>query len=460
MREKSLHDELTFALTADVAEAHRQIPIAPCDWHLLGCQVEKGEQSMSIPWARLGLLQPHTTGHAPPQHLGGLHSTAQHTQPAPGTSSSRTTSTWRLGGPQYRPALLVFFVLCAVTGFPLSWNKTAGGDLVTGVGFELLHQTHQLGISARRAEWFVKWSRDMASKRVVHMHSFEEGLGRITYVAGALEHVRPFLAPLYRFLAIHPRSSVRVIPPYVTFFLRYVAQQVEAGRHFPCALDLRASSQAPRVDAQASSERTGIGGWLPVVRRDGSIDKWASSWFSHEVKEEVWPWLFEKRGSAALVISTFEALAVLISLKAFYGDESPQYQRKVVVAPTWTDNRGNGAALNKLMSTKFPSSAVLMELAAHLRKTGIKAEVHWAPRTANREADALANGEVAGFNPERRISIEPDRLSWCVLPEVLALGRQSMEEYEAFKNSGENPGRCRKEKRRRAEDRLKVTDPW
>ena len=42
MREKSLHDELTFALTADVSEAHRQIPIAPCDWHLLGCQVVKG----------------------------------------------------------------------------------------------------------------------------------------------------------------------------------------------------------------------------------------------------------------------------------------------------------------------------------------------------------------------------------------------------------------------------------
>ena len=289
----------------------------------------------------------------------------------------------------------------------------------------------------------------MASKRVVHMHSFEEGQGRITHVAGALEHVRPFLAPLYRFLAIHPRSSVRVIPPYVTFFLRYLARRVEASGHFPCASDLHASSQAPRVDAQASAERTGIGGWFPVVRRDGSTDKWASSWFSHEVKEEVWPWLFEKRGSAALVISTLESLAVLISLKIFYGDESSQHQRRVVVAPTWTDNQGNGSALNKLMSTKFLSSAVLMELAAHLETSGIKPEVHWAPRTGNREADALANGEVAGFNPERRIPIEPDRLRWCVLPEVLALGRQSMEEYEAFKNSGENPGRCRKEKRRR-----------
>ena len=31
---------------------------------------------------------------------------------------------------QYRSALLIFFVLCSVAGVPLSWNKTAGGDIV------------------------------------------------------------------------------------------------------------------------------------------------------------------------------------------------------------------------------------------------------------------------------------------------------------------------------------------
>ena len=39
MREKSRVHVPTFALTADVSEAHRQIPIAEQDWHLLGCQV-------------------------------------------------------------------------------------------------------------------------------------------------------------------------------------------------------------------------------------------------------------------------------------------------------------------------------------------------------------------------------------------------------------------------------------
>ena len=42
MRGKSKTSEPTFALTADVTEAHRQIPIVEQDWHLLGCQVQPG----------------------------------------------------------------------------------------------------------------------------------------------------------------------------------------------------------------------------------------------------------------------------------------------------------------------------------------------------------------------------------------------------------------------------------
>ena len=42
MREKASRGLGTFALTADVKEAHRQIPTDPRDWHLLGCQLECG----------------------------------------------------------------------------------------------------------------------------------------------------------------------------------------------------------------------------------------------------------------------------------------------------------------------------------------------------------------------------------------------------------------------------------
>ena len=93
------------------------------------------------------------------------------------------------GGREYRTALFAFFVLCSTVGVTLSWAKTAGGDTVSWVGFELLHQSRHLGISQRRAEWFVKWAREIGAAETVHMARFEEGLG-------ALELERPFLRPL------------------------------------------------------------------------------------------------------------------------------------------------------------------------------------------------------------------------------------------------------------------------
>ena len=42
MGENSRLGVKTFVLTADVTEAHRQIPIDPRDWHLLGSQVSPG----------------------------------------------------------------------------------------------------------------------------------------------------------------------------------------------------------------------------------------------------------------------------------------------------------------------------------------------------------------------------------------------------------------------------------
>ena len=127
------------------------------------------------------------------------------------------------GGSGYRPALFAFFVLCGTCNVPLSWNKTAGGDTVAQVGFELIHRRHQLGISQRRAEWFIRWSRGVSSSEFVKMSTFEEGLGRIAYVAGALENERRFLWSSVSFPHVASQtvsqksSSVRRIHPEPSF---------------------------------------------------------------------------------------------------------------------------------------------------------------------------------------------------------------------------------------------------
>ena len=182
--------------------------------------------------------------------------------------------------------------------------------------------------------------------------------------------------------------------------------------------------------------------------------------YSYEVKREDWPWIFEKDENPALVISTLEALAVLMGLKDFFGDTPLPHRMMVQVTPTWIDNRGNGSALNKLMTTRYPASAVVMELAARLKKMALKVTVQWAPRAGNKEADALANGISDGFNPKLERVIPCEDLVWEILPEALKMGRDAENEHQAFKRRGADPGRGAKRMRRKPEERLRVTDPW
>ena len=126
-----------------------------------------------------------------------------------------------------------------------------------------------------------------------------------------------------------------------------------------------------------------------------------------EITPEVLLWVHEKGGKPSLIISTLEALAVLVSLKMFYGEQPESNNKKVTVAPIWTDNRGNGSALNKLMTTKFPACAVLMELSAYMKRAcPMNVVVDWTPRAGNREADHLANREYSRFSPQNRVNVD------------------------------------------------------
>ena len=144
----------------------------------------------------------------------------------------------------------------------------------------------------------------------------------------------------------------------------------------------------------------------------------------------MWPWIFERSDKPARVISTIEALAVLMGLKLFYGDEAQSAHTRIQMIPSFTDNRGNGSALNKLMTSKYPSSAVVMELACYLKRMSIKAVVDWAPRTANYEADELANGNTSRFDPAKRITFEESEVRWDILPEALQEGREMESERQ------------------------------
>ena len=111
-----------------------------------------------------------------------------------------------------------------------------------------------------------------------------------------------------------------------------------------------------------------------------------------------------------------------VALKLFCLDKLESNPSVVTLVPAFTDNRGNVAALNKLMSTKFPSSALVMELSTFLKEKKIKALVEWTPRESNREADLLANGITSDFNPSLEMKLDPLKPDWLVQPQVLDAG--------------------------------------
>ena len=76
------------------------------------------------------------------------------------------------------------------------------------------------------------------------------------------------------------------------------------------------------MDAQASEDRTAIGGWAPELDEEGRPDPWRSRWHSLEITRAEKQWIFERGDKPARVIPTIEALAVLMGLKLFYGDDA------------------------------------------------------------------------------------------------------------------------------------------
>ena len=117
----------------------------------------------------------------------------------------------------------------------------------------------------------------------------------------------------------------------------------------------------------------------------------------------------------------------------------------------------------RLMTTCFPLNAILMELSEQLDLRQSWLALNWAPRQQNTEADALTNGEFGDFDPAHRIDLDPNKIDWLVLGEMIEAGggmveelRVAREKKRAEKAAMKKSGR----KRRLAAGALRDRDPW
>lgn len=322
-------------------------------------------------------------------------------------------------------AVLTYFYLAAV-GSPFKWKKQRGGLCTEWVGLTTDYGAYALCVSQRRADWLVGWMRKICAEKKVDPKVFAAGLGRLGFAATALPWEKPFLGPLYIWSSavINQRGQV-VVPWAVLMILDWVASRLEAGGRMD-EVEVPRPPQGPLVavytDARASESDACLGGYLAI-----SDDLKQCPWFSVPVDTSLAPWLFSKGNNPKRVIAALELLATIIAVKLWGGRTS---EGMVVRVKAFTDNKGNSFAVAKGMSTKYPLTIMVMELAEELRMRNLRMDLEWVKRDSNTVADDLSNGKIEDFDPALREEVSAEGLEWRVLS---GLQKRSEELYEAVK---------------------------
>lgn len=148
------------------------------------------------------------------------------------------------------------------------------------------------------------------------------------------------------------------------------------------------------TDAKATEEEAWIGGWL-----EESANSFECRWFSLKVTEVSAPSLYYRGRDPKRVIAALELLATLVALKLWLKGAGGTAE---VLAEAFTDNRGNAFILKKGLSTKYPITLLVIEVAETLRRLDTFATLTWVSRDGNVLADALTNEDYSAFDLQRR----------------------------------------------------------
>jgi hypothetical protein len=217
------------------------------------------------------------------------------------------------------------------------------------------------------------------------------------------------------------------LPLPVRITLAWLAEQLQkAGRTIRCG-ELQAElGELFRTDAKGEAGRVVLGGWCC----EGGTPPSSARWFSLELGPLEAPWLF-RDGNASPTIAAAELLATKVAVQLFVAPG--RFRRGQVRMVGTTDNLGNCFIVRRMMSTKMPVSAVLMQLASDLQAAGLWLDLQWTPRELNSEADALTNQAFDGFNPELRVPLTWEDVKLDVVSQLLETEARFREEVASLR---------------------------
>ncbi len=455
---QSKRRRVTIGLAADAKSAHRTIMIAESDW---GHQAARAEGEEDIYVATCGTFGTSSIAYWWNRLAAAAVRLAHYIMDIDDELwvllladdfKIESSAAWP------KRTVILFLLILSLLGIDVQWKKVQGGSTIAWVGYEFRLWDHSLGISESRAQWAIRFCHRLVQDGVVKVGELRDGLGRLSYIAGALDFDRPFLGPIFTFVSLFSPLSVRPLPLYVASCLRYFAHRLSRRRHQSLAIARTVIRDGPRVDAHAEGSSVGVGGWLPVRSPSGDIKKEASKWFAVSLNPENAPWAFAKSGEPYRAIAALEAYGALLALLAF-APLLPTDSKARLRLPGMTDNAANTFSISKLMTTKFPLLIVIMEIAIQSEARNLILDLEWVPRDANEEADALSRGVTTGFNPEHRVHLDVKNLPLHVMEPMMRQG-QEFQIMKQQRRAAEHRQSTPKPRAARAGNRLRDRDPW
>ena len=109
-------------------------------------------------------------------------------------------------------------------------------------------------------------------------------------------------------------------------------------------------------------------------------------------------------------------------------------------------NWGNPFVTAKMMTTKWPLAAILMEIGVQVRLRQVELNLGWIPRLQNIEADAITNAEFGHFTDSNRVEVSVKEVNerLILLPHLLKIGEEFMLGLREAKAEAKAGRRCRR----------------
>lgn len=179
-------------------------------------------------------------------------------------------------------------------------------------------------------------------------------------------------------------------------------------------------------------------------------------WFHVILNRRNAPFLFVK-GEPFRTIASAELLGVTVAILIFGPEAKWRNGAGRIGVTGFTDNLSNAYLLDRFLTTRFPLSLVLMELAKQLEDFGLDLNLSWVPREQNEEADDFSKGRYEKFETHNRIVIEMENIPFKILRRMLEAAMEFDNEIKERRTSKETNSAANKIP---AGQKLRVTQPW